>query len=126
MRNTVSAYADERLCSGVGYCIDDVLGDQTVSFVDAAPLQVDFGKALPLTAGTYSLIANSLGIGAVIDPSLPEWWATDYSWTLRVISVPEPGILPLLGFSLIGLVVVRRARPQVERLPYFGTDFTSI
>lgn len=108
--NTVSAIVDERLCPGVGYCFDGVLGYQTVSFFDAAPLQVDFGGALPLTAGTYTLIADSLGIGPVIDPSRAEWWSTDYIWNLQVIRVPEPGLLPLLGLGLFVLAAVRRSK----------------
>jgi hypothetical protein len=109
--NTVSAYAELRLCPGVSNCFTDVLGYQTVSFFDAPPLLVDFGSALPLSAGIYTLFTNGLGIGPVIDPFLSESWSTDYTWTLTVIPVPEPEGLLLLGISLAGLAFIRRRKP---------------
>jgi hypothetical protein len=109
--NTVSAYAETRLCLGVGYCaIADTLGYQTVSFFDVPPLQVDFGGALPLITGTYTLFTSGLGIGPVIDPSFSESWSADYEWTLSVIPVPEPELLPLLGLGLAGLAFIRRRK----------------
>jgi PEP-CTERM motif len=106
--NTVSADAELRLCLGVSNCLSDVLGYRTVSFFDAPPLQVDFGSALPLSAGTYTLLTHGLGIGPAVDLSLSESWSVDYTWTLRVIPVPEPSDLLLLGLGLAGLAFTRR------------------
>ena len=109
--NTVSAYAETRLCLGVGSCaIDDSFGFQTVSFFDASPLQVDFGGALPVSAGTYTLFTSALGIGPAFDPSLPELWSTEYTWTLRVAAIPEPEVLSLLGLGLLSLIFIRRRK----------------
>ncbi len=105
--NTLSADAELRLCLGVSNCSSDVLGSQTVSFFDASPRQVNFG-ALPLSAGTYTLLTHGLGIGPAIDPSLSESWFVDYTWTLRVVPVSEPSDLLLLGLGLAGIAFTRR------------------
>jgi hypothetical protein len=108
--NTVSADAELRLCRGVSNCLSDVLGYQTGSFFDASPLQIDFGGALPISAGTYTLFTSGLGIGPAIDLSLSKSWSVDYQWTLRVVPIPEPSVLLLLGLCLAGLAVTRRRK----------------
>jgi hypothetical protein len=66
---------------------------------------VDFGGALPISAGTYTVFDNAIGI-APIDPSLPMGWTADYTWRFQVSPVPEPSTYVLM---LTGLGVVRFA-----------------
>ena len=112
--NVSRAEAFYLLCPGLPggsvSCFANPLGDQTVSFLDDSPVAVDFGAAIPLaSAGTYTVSNHSLGI-APIDPSHPEGWSADYTWTFRVEAIPNPASLPLMITAL--LVVATRWRRQ--------------
>jgi hypothetical protein len=123
--NVSRAEAAYSLCAGLpggsDSCFADSLGEQTVSFLDASPVAVVFGAAIPLaTAGTYTVFNSSLGI-APIDPALPEGWSADYTWTLRVQAIPNPASLPSMITALL-VVALRRRRQasRVVRLPELG------
>lgn len=91
--NVSRAEADYEFCPGLPGgsvpCSVNPLGEQSVSFLDPSPVAVDFGAAIPLTSpGTYTVSTQSLGI-APIDPTLPEGWSADYTWTFRVEAIPS-------------------------------------
>jgi hypothetical protein len=91
--NVSRAEADYELCPGLPGgsvpCSVNPLGEQSVSFLDPSPVAVDFGAAMALASpGTYTVSTQSLGI-APIDPTLPEGWSADYTWTFRVEAIPS-------------------------------------
>jgi PEP-CTERM motif len=108
--NTAAANLELQLCAGIVQCTGNILSTLSVNLLNASPLHADFGGALPLSAGAYTLLTSGLGIGPVIDPFLPESWSADYRWTLRVTSVPEPGVFSLLGLGLAGFAIARRRK----------------
>jgi len=115
--NVSKAESELRLCSGIDSCnlAPTLLGEETVSFLAASPLVVDFGGSIPLGAGTYSMFTGGLGI-APVSAALPESWSTDYTWKFTVASVPEPSTLALLCFGIAALAVVLRCRHQSDLL----------
>jgi hypothetical protein len=124
--NVSKAQADYLLCAGLhgdqGSCLARLLGEQTVSYLDPSPVGVDFGMTLPLAgAATYTIYANSLGI-APIDPTLPEGWSADYTWTFRVAAIPGPGSLPLMITALLALAAPVAARARGIRQSGTGSS----
>jgi len=111
--NVSKADSEFSLCSGVSdqqNCFENALGFQTVSFLQGS-LFVGFGGALPISAGTYTVFDNAIGI-APIDASLPMSWTADYTWRLKVSPVPEPStyVLMLTGLGVVALVSGLRRR----------------
>jgi len=104
--NATIANSELYLCVDIG-CGTGYLGIATVDWLGGSPVNVDFG-ALPLGAGTYALQTSGLGIGAPLHDGGGMAWTADYRWTMRVIPLPEPGVLPLLWIGLGGLLVLRR------------------
>jgi PEP-CTERM motif len=105
--NVSKANSEFSLCGGVSNqqdCFNNALGFQTVSYLVGSQV-VDCGGALPISAGTYTVFDNAIGI-APIDPSLPMGWTADYTWRFQVSPVPEPSTYVLM---LTGLGVVRFA-----------------
>jgi hypothetical protein len=110
--NVSKADSEFSLCGGVGeqpYCFDNALGFQTVNFLDGSLQFVDFGGALPIGTGTYTVFDNGIGI-ASIDPSLSMGWTADYTWHFRVEPVPEPPTYALMLAGLGALRFVSRRR----------------
>lgn len=103
--NVSKADIELELCPGISDGLSGFLGTQTADLLDASPLDIDFGGAIPIGPGVYTLRMHALGI-APISTSLPESWSADYTWTLNVI--PEPGSVALIGLSLISLGITRR------------------
>ena len=109
--NVSKASSELRLCAGILDCDFGpmLLGEETVSFLAMLPLSVDFGDAIPLGDGIYSMFTSGLGIAA-ISTELPEGWFADYTWRFTVTSVPEPSTTALLGFGLATLAWGLRRR----------------
>ena len=111
--NVAAANLELRLCAGIATCgLDpvDLLGSARVDLLGSSPQAVDFALAAPLSSGTFSLFMSGLGIG-MADPGMAQAsWSSDYTWSLAVQRVSEPGILPLLTLGLAGLLWSRRAR----------------
>lgn len=109
--NAIASNQDVHLCTGIGHCglaPTVMLGQQTLDLFGAAPTFVTFGLGLPLGAGTYTLMTNSLGI-APIDPlNGVESWSSDYQWTISVVSVDEPAMAGLLALGVVLLFAQRR------------------
>jgi hypothetical protein len=111
--NVSKADSELSLCGGVAdqqYCFDNALGFQTVSYLEGTQF-VDFGGALPISAGTYTVFDNAVGI-APIDASLPMGWTADYTWRFKVSPVPEPSayVLMLTGLGVVMFVSGLRRR----------------
>jgi hypothetical protein len=115
--NVSKAEAIYFLCAGLHgggvSCFANLLGEQTVSFLDASPVEVDFRAVIPLaSAGTYTLFTNGLGI-APIDPTRPEGWSADYTWTFRVEAIPIPASLPSMITALLVVTLRWRREPAL-------------
>ncbi len=114
--NANKADYELRFCRGIdcGPNLVNLLGTQSVNFLDLPPPSIDFGAALPSDAGTYSVLTSGLGIGAIDPTNWQESWSADYTWTYTVVRVPEPGVLALFGLGFACLLVAkylhRRAR----------------
>jgi hypothetical protein len=68
-----------------------------------------FDAALPLDAGTYLLFEGQFEASDFSDT------AWNYTWTLTVDPIPEPGTLPLLCAGLLsGFVMMRRRSAHKE------------
>lgn len=108
--NVSKAEAELRLCVGIINCDlgPTLLSEATVSFLAMFPLLADFGGAIPLGAGTYSMFTSGLGI-APISAQLPEGWFADYTWKFTVASVSEPSPLALLAIGFVLLGFTRRS-----------------
>jgi len=106
--NASKADDELRFCLSGGECtLSDagLLGAQTLSFLGASPTLIDFGLAFPLDAGSYTLRSSGLGIAPVDVSIASESWSADYTWTLSVVSVPEPAVPWLFGLAVFFLLV---------------------
>ncbi len=69
------------------------------------PIAGSLQAAAPIGEGTYLLFQGQLG---GINWGQGAYW--DYTWTLDVANVPEPGSIALVGVALGGLAMVARRR----------------
>ena len=82
--------------------------DQCVQLSAAETSQTDlFSSVLPIGPGNYFWF-NSRSVNYV--PGTPAQWSLDYTLTMTLRAVPEPGTFALLGLGLAGLGLSRRRR----------------
>jgi hypothetical protein len=106
--NASKADIELQLCTGISDCFTGVLGTQDADLLGPSPLNVDFGGAIPLTAGIYTLHMHGIGI-APVDPTQLEGWFADYVWSFHV--VPESNSIALAGLGFILIFFTRRRQP---------------
>jgi hypothetical protein len=109
--NSLISNQDLQLCAGLGNCAAtpaDLLGQQTVDLFGAAPMAMTFGLAMPLGSGTYTLVANSMGIAPIDLSNGIQSWSSDYTWTLSVVGVAEPSLAALFAIGVLVLIAQRR------------------
>jgi hypothetical protein len=114
--NVVRAYSEYTLCASAAACqfqAADYLGHQEADFLGSPTQSFTFGGLGDWGPGSYSILQSTFGLQVASLQVPTAGWTADYTWTITVAELPEPGSLGLVGLALAALLPAARRRVSV-------------